>query len=194
MTTLACKHSPFKKKKICYFYLFYLLLLFYFGSAGSLLWHAVLVDPWHVESSQTRDGTHVPFIAKWILNHWTTRKVPHYFLNFKKSIYFIFDCAGSLLLRVGFLQLVASGATLVVAHGHLIVVTPCCRAWVLEHEGSVVVVQELSCLVACGIFPDQGLNPYPLYDRRILNLWTTRKVLHYFLICESSYNMSLSFL
>ena len=27
-------------------------------------------------SSLTRDWTHIPCIAKWILNHWTTRKVP----------------------------------------------------------------------------------------------------------------------
>ena len=48
---------------------FYLLLLFYFGSAGSLLCHTGLVDPRHVGYSWTRDGIHVPFIAKWILNH-----------------------------------------------------------------------------------------------------------------------------
>ena len=27
-------------------------------------------------SSQTRDWTHIPCIARWILNHWTTREVP----------------------------------------------------------------------------------------------------------------------
>ena len=30
-------------------------------------------------------------------------------------------------------------------------------------QGSVVVLQGLSCSSACGIFPDQGLNPYPLH-------------------------------
>ena len=29
----------------------------------------------HVESSQTRDQTHVPCIGRWILNHWTAREV-----------------------------------------------------------------------------------------------------------------------
>ena len=29
----------------------------------------------HVESSQTKDQTSVPCIDKWILNHWTTKKV-----------------------------------------------------------------------------------------------------------------------
>ena len=33
-----------------------------------------LVAPQHVWSSQTKDGTGVPFIARWSLNHWTTRE------------------------------------------------------------------------------------------------------------------------
>ena len=33
----------------------------------------------------------------------------------------------------------------------------------LQSAGSVVVVHRLSCSVACGIFPDQGLNPCPLH-------------------------------
>ena len=32
-------------------------------------------------SSLTRDQTHVPSIGRWILNHWTTRKVPELFLE-----------------------------------------------------------------------------------------------------------------
>ena len=39
------------------------------------LMYAGLVAPWHVESSQTRDGTHVLCIDRWILSHQTTRKV-----------------------------------------------------------------------------------------------------------------------
>ena len=31
---------------------------------------------WHVESSQTGDGIHVPCTGRQILNHWTTKKVP----------------------------------------------------------------------------------------------------------------------
>ena len=34
-----------------------------------------LIAPQHVESSQTRDWTHVPCIGRWILNHWATREV-----------------------------------------------------------------------------------------------------------------------
>ena len=33
----------------------------------------------------------------------------------------------------------------------------------LERLGSVIVAYELSCSVACGIFLDQGLNPYLLH-------------------------------
>ena len=33
----------------------------------------------------------------------------------------------------------------------------------LQSTGSVVVAHGLSCSAACGIFPDQGLNPCPLH-------------------------------
>ena len=49
----------------------------------------------------------------------------------------------------GLQQLWHTGSV-VVAHG-------------LQSTGSVVVAHELSCFVACGIFPDQGLNPCPLH-------------------------------
>ena len=39
----------------------------------------------------------------------------------------------------------------------------CCRAWALGAWASVVVVQGLSCSMACGIFLDQGSNPCPLH-------------------------------
>ena len=41
----------------------------------------------------------------------------------------------------------------------------CCGAPALgtQHMGSVVVEHGLSCFVACGIFPDQGLNLCPLH-------------------------------
>ena len=37
-----------------------------------------LVIPWHVGSSRTRDQIRVPCIGRWILNHCTTREVPHF--------------------------------------------------------------------------------------------------------------------
>ena len=39
------------------------------------LWHSGLVAPWHMESSQRRDRTHVPCIGRQIPNHGTTREV-----------------------------------------------------------------------------------------------------------------------
>ena len=33
----------------------------------------------------------------------------------------------------------------------------------LQSAGSVVVAHQLSCSVACGVFPDQNLNPCPLH-------------------------------
>ena len=39
----------------------------------------------------------------------------------------------------------------------------CCGAQALGHLSSVVMVHELSCPVAHGIFQDQGLNLCPLY-------------------------------
>ena len=37
---------------------------------------ALFVARGHVESSQTRDQTHVPCIGRWILKYWATREVP----------------------------------------------------------------------------------------------------------------------
>ena len=39
-------------------------------------WAQLLCGIWDL-SSPTRDETHVPCFAKWILNHWTIREVPH---------------------------------------------------------------------------------------------------------------------
>ena len=43
-------------------------------------WCRGLVVPQHVGPSRTRDLRGVPCIARWILNHWTTREVWHRFL------------------------------------------------------------------------------------------------------------------
>ena len=41
---------------------------------AQLLWCMGLAALCHVGSSQARDQTCVPCIARWILNHWTTRE------------------------------------------------------------------------------------------------------------------------
>ena len=51
----------------------------------------------------------------------------------------------------------------------------CCRAWVLQHADSLVVMHGLSCPKACGLFPDDSLNPCPLHCQVDFNHWTTRK-------------------
>ena len=47
--------------------------------------------------------------------------------------------------------------------GLLIAVASYCGARALGARASVVVAHGLSCSLACGIFPDQGLNPCPLH-------------------------------
>ena len=91
---------------------------------------------------------------------------------FEKIIFF--GCTGSPLLCVGFLWLWPAGVTL-----HCDVQASHCGGFLLRSTGSrrtdfsscslqalelrVVVVCWLGCAVACGIFPNQGLNPCPLH-------------------------------
>ena len=55
------------------------------------------------------------------------------------------------------------GPLFIAVRGPLTIAAPL----VVEHSsrraGSVVVAHGLSCSTACGIFPDQGLNPCPLH-------------------------------
>ena len=44
------------------------------GAQAQWLWHTGLVALRHVGSSQTRNQTSVPCIARWILNYWITRE------------------------------------------------------------------------------------------------------------------------
>ena len=48
---------------------------------------------WDV-SSPARDQTCVPCLAKWILNHWTTREVPRHFINSHNSLDFLSSACG----------------------------------------------------------------------------------------------------
>ena len=99
------------------------------------LWLTGLVAPRHVGSSQTRARTRVPRIGRQILNHCATRETLIFFFynsfflgKFRKFypafsffsflkylfiyLFLIFGCVGSLLVRVGFLQLWRAGTTL----------------------------------------------------------------------------------
>ena len=59
-------------------------------------------------SSPTRDQTCIPFIGRWVLTHWATRKVPEWFFkNWESSIdIYTLPCvrqiaSGNLLYRAG---------------------------------------------------------------------------------------------
>ena len=45
--------------------------------ASAVVAHGLSCSMGHAESSQTRDGTRVPCIGRWILIHYTTREVPY---------------------------------------------------------------------------------------------------------------------
>ena len=67
-------------------------------------------------------------------------------------------------------------------HGLMPVLFSCCRAqaqW-LQHVGWAVVCTGPSCPSACGIFPEQGLNPCPPHWQAESQPQTTREapVLH----------------
>ena len=63
------------------FSLWWLLLLQNSGSRCASFNSCMgLVVPWHVGSSQTRDGTLDPCVGRLILNHWTTGEVPYIFV------------------------------------------------------------------------------------------------------------------
>ena len=76
---------------------------------------------------------------------------------FKKFILFIFGCIGSLLLRVGFLQLWQAGATLCCsARASHCSGFSCCGSWALGTRTSVVVAHGLS---SCGLLAlEHGLS------------------------------------
>ena len=100
------------------------------------------------------------------------------FFVFNLIYLFIFGCIGSLLLLTGFLYLRQVGSTLRCAAqvSHCSGFS-CCGARALgvqasvvvarglQSAGSVVVAHGLSCSAACGVFPDQGSNPFPLHWR-----------------------------
>ena len=56
------------------------------GAQAQQLWCPDLVVPWHVGSSWTRDGTHVPCIGRRILNHYATKEVPAYLFYIQQFV------------------------------------------------------------------------------------------------------------
>ena len=93
---------------------------------------------------------------------------------FSPMYLFIFDCAGSLLLR-GFFSSCDEWEPpssccaqashlqgLVVDHALLGMQASVVAAPGLLSTGTIVMVHRLSCSEPCGVFPEQGLNPYLL--------------------------------
>ena len=117
-------------------------------------------------SSLTRDWTGVPCIARRILNHWTTRKSFSCFFFFNKFMFlFIYFWLCWVFVSVWGLSLVvASGVHSSSRCAGLSLSRPLLlRSTGSRRAGSVVVALGPSCSAACGIFPDQGLNPCPLH-------------------------------
>ena len=139
-----------------------------------------------LESSQTRDETHVPRAGRRILIHCTTGEVPlgclflfsiPTFCKCFLTIYlYILDMLG-LCCFTDFPVVSASmGCYCLVGVCKLfIVVASHCRAWALRYTGFSSCgswalehrlnscVYGLSCSVAFGIFPDHGWNPCLLH-------------------------------
>ena len=113
---------------------------------------------------------------------------------FLKLIYFwlcwVFVAALGLSLVVARSGRVLSGCTAQTSHcsgfsSH--------RAWAPGHTSSIVVVYQLSCLMACEIFPDQGSNPCPLHWQ--LNFQPVdhhRSLQACFIKCQTHYNCSVN--
>ena len=99
----------------------------------------------HVGSSSlTRDRTQAPCLRAQSLNPCATREVPEFYLFI---FIYLFGCIGSSLLYAGFLQLRRAGTTLRWGAWTYCGRFPCCRAWTLGTQASVVAARELS---SCG--------------------------------------------
>ena len=101
-----------------------------------------------------------PAVEEQSLSHWTAREVPPcWFYFYFLFIYFVaalgLHCCARASHCDGF---------------------SCCGARALGAQASVVVARGLSCSAACGIFPDQGSTPCPLFWQEDLNHWTAREV------------------
>ena len=110
------------------------------------------------------------------LNHWTTREVPpftYYYYFFKifilpvlKFIYlfiYLWLCWVFISVR-GFSLVATSGGHSSSRCAGLSLSRPLLlQSTGFRRAGSVIVAHGPSCSAACGIFPDQGSNPYPLH-------------------------------
>ena len=110
-----------------------------------------------------RDQAH-PALEAQSLNHWTTREVQYLNYFLKNFVYLVLPASG-LCCCAGFSLVVASGGrSSAAACGLLIAVASLVAEQRLKGpRTSVVVAHGLSCSLACGVFLDQGLNPFVLH-------------------------------
>ena len=163
-------------RKHCYMY--YIFFFFF----GGMVWHA---------GSQFPDQGSNPALGTQSLNNWTTRDVRVFFylnlcilflvvlgLHCCTQAFSICDKQWLLFIALRWLLLLQSTGSRCTGFGH-------CSTWApqLWLTGSVVVVHGLSRPMACGIFPDQGLNPCPLYwECRVLTIELPRTPLIFFFL------------
>ena len=126
------------------------------------MWHTGLVVLRHVGSAWTRARTCVPCIGRRILYHCATREVPACIFLFFNFIYLFLAMLGLRFCARAFSSCGKWGP-LFIAVCRLLSRPLLLRSTGSRHAGSVVVAHGPSCSAACGIFPDQGLNPCPLH-------------------------------
>jgi len=118
------------------------------------------------------------FCSTWVL--CTSNVVSHFKHIF---IYLLLVALGPCCWVQSFSRCSEHGQLFVTEHGILLLQSMGSRltdsvvaACGLQSGGSVVVVQGLSCSMACWIFLDHSLNPCSYIGRWILINWTTREV------------------
>ena len=126
--------------------------------------------------------------GRWFSLLWGGRKVSRLVLVFFKKIclFTYFGCAGSSLLHGLFSSCgkrgLLSRCRAWVSHCSDF----CYGAWALGSQASIIVAKGLTSSVACGIFPDQELNPCPLRwqaDSLLLSHWKNPYIVAW--ICET---------
>ena len=133
----------------------------------AMLWKGMMVLPW----SNAQPSLGSPYQTTWTLDEEeveTDARGIRFFLMYL-FIFYIFSCARSSLLHLGFLLVQQVGAAL--------------HCWLLlllssgsRHAGFSSCVHGLSCPAACGIFPDQGRPHVLCIGRQILYQWAFSEV------------------
>ena len=133
-----------------------------YGGIGSVVVVHRLSCP--VGSSQNRDRTHVPALAGGFLTTGPPGKSLRAVLFcFVFINLLIFGCSRSSCRLSLWGKAFQWGILFVAVHRFLTVVAFLIVKYGLQSPGSIVVTHRVSSSAACGIFPDQGQNPYPLH-------------------------------